>query len=94
MIVIADTSPINYLIQIEQIDVLPSLYGRILVPVSVCDELRRAQAPHDVQRWIANPPNWLEGRTPRHSPDAALLEARLGRERDAILLAKSWAPMN
>ena len=30
MIVIADTSPINYLIWIAQIDVLPKLYGRIL----------------------------------------------------------------
>jgi hypothetical protein len=27
MIVIADTSPINYLVLIEQIEVLPKLYG-------------------------------------------------------------------
>jgi len=38
MIVIADTGPINYLILIEKIDVLPKLYGRILVPPSVRGE--------------------------------------------------------
>ena len=32
MIVIADTSPINYLILIGQIDVLRALYGRVLIP--------------------------------------------------------------
>ena len=32
MTVIADTSPINYLIWIEQVNVLPKLYGRILIP--------------------------------------------------------------
>lgn len=32
MIVVADTTPINYLILIEEIDVLPKLYGRIIIP--------------------------------------------------------------
>lgn len=40
MIVIADTGPINYLILIQEIQILPVLYGRILVPASVCDELK------------------------------------------------------
>lgn len=89
MIVIADTSPINYLILIEKIDVLPKLYGRILVPPSVCDELRSAMAPPGGQRWVAHPPIWLEVQAPSQSPDAALLQARLGAgERDAIILAQ------
>jgi predicted nucleic acid-binding protein len=46
-------------------------------------------APRGVQRWIADPPSWFEVQTPRHSPDAALVQARLGAgERDAILLAQ------
>ena len=32
MIVIADTSPINYLVRINEIDLLPALFGRIIVP--------------------------------------------------------------
>jgi len=89
MIIIADTSPINYLILIEEIDVLPKLYGRILVPPAVCDELRSTMAPRGVQRWIADPPSWFEAQAPSQSPDAALVQARLGAgERDAILLAQ------
>ena len=56
MIVIADTSPINYLILIGEIEILPKLYGRILVPPSVCGELKSLDAPKLVRLWIAQPP--------------------------------------
>lgn len=36
MIVIADTGPINYLILIGEIELLPALYDRVAVPTSVC----------------------------------------------------------
>lgn len=32
MIVVSDTSPINYLILIEQINLLPELFGEIIIP--------------------------------------------------------------
>ena len=32
MIVIADTSPLNYLILIDEIHLLPDLFGRVLLP--------------------------------------------------------------
>ena len=38
MIVVADTTPINYLILIEEIDVLPKLYGRVIIPRAVSEE--------------------------------------------------------
>jgi predicted nucleic acid-binding protein len=89
MIVIADTGPVNYLILIGEIEVLPKLYGRILVPPAVCTELKRLHAPDPVRLWIAKPPPWLETRAPRQAPDAELLKARLDAgERDAILLAQ------
>lgn len=40
MIVVADTSPINYLILIGQIDVLKHLYTRTLIPSAVLAELQ------------------------------------------------------
>ena len=49
MIVIADTGPIDYLILIGKIDVLPVLYHRVLVPTSVCEELKRPRAPEAVR---------------------------------------------
>jgi len=32
MTVVADTSPLNYLVLIDAIDVLPQLFGRVLTP--------------------------------------------------------------
>lgn len=49
MIVVADTSPINYLILIEAIDVLPALYQKIVVPTAVYDELQSDATPAEVR---------------------------------------------
>ena len=38
-VVVADTSPLNYLIQCEAIDVLPRLYQQVVIPQAVFDEL-------------------------------------------------------
>ena len=39
MIVIADTGPLRYLILIEEISLLRSLYGQITIPPAVRSEL-------------------------------------------------------
>jgi predicted nucleic acid-binding protein len=62
MIVIADTGPLNYLILIETANVLQKLYGRVIVPQAVIQELHGAGAPSEVQSWISNLPDWLEVR--------------------------------
>ena len=87
MIVIADTSPINYLILIGEIEVLPALFRRVLVPPSVSEELKRPRAPDVVRMCIAQPPVWLEIRAPGRSPGPDLAHLDAG-ERDAILLAE------
>lgn len=56
MIVISDTSPLNYLILIECIDVLPALYGHVVIPKGVLAELQRDSTPQVVKEWIAAPP--------------------------------------
>ncbi len=50
MIVVADTGPINYLLLIDEISILPSLYGAIIIPPAVRDELGRKRAPECVRR--------------------------------------------
>jgi len=89
MIVVADTSPINYLVSIDEIAVLPKLYGTVIIPPAVRDELSRDRTPEIVRRWIASPPAWLEVRKPTIEPDAELIAAELDAgEFDAILLAQ------
>ena len=39
IVVVADTSPLNYLIQINCDHVLPALYERVFVPTAVVEEL-------------------------------------------------------
>ena len=48
MIVVADASPLNYLVLIDQIDLLPVLYQKVLIPEAVFAELRRPRAPKSV----------------------------------------------
>src|SRR5216684_571006 len=48
-LVVADTGPLNYLVLIEAIDVLPRLFEQILVPAAVYDELAHADAPAPVR---------------------------------------------
>jgi predicted nucleic acid-binding protein len=38
-VVVADTSPLNYLLLIGEISVLPALYGQIVIPQEVMTEL-------------------------------------------------------
>ena len=60
MIVVSDTSPINYLILIEQINLLPELFGEIIIPQAVKIELSDLAAPDPVQTWINQSPEWLK----------------------------------
>jgi predicted nucleic acid-binding protein len=59
MIVVADTGPIHYLIQIDAIDILASLFGHVHVPPAVRDELLAAGAPESTRRWAESPPSWV-----------------------------------
>lgn len=86
MIVVADTSPLNYLILIHEIELLPALYERVLIPEEVDQELLRDQAPLAVRKWAASLPAWCEVRSVAASANPALSELDPG-ERDAILLA-------
>ncbi len=54
-LVVADTGPLNYLILIGQIELLPILFEQIYAPKAVQAELRHADAPEAVRRWIAKP---------------------------------------
>jgi predicted nucleic acid-binding protein len=60
MIVVSDTSPIHYLLLIDQVELLQKLYGRIVIPQVVRDEMLAAGAPLALQQWIRQPPDWLE----------------------------------
>lgn len=86
MIVVADTSPLRYLILIEHVHVLPALYGRVVVPPAVITELNQERTPDVVRVWLANRPIWLQVQAPKEALDFPRSVLGVG-ERDAIALA-------
>ena len=81
--VVADTSPLNYLVLVDQINLLPPLYGRVLIPESVLKELSAIETPQVVRIWARNLSEWIEvsSATPIDHAGLTRLHAR---ERDAI----------
>jgi predicted nucleic acid-binding protein len=84
MIIVSDTSPINYLVLIREIDLLPKLFGKVVVPQAVLDELEHAGTPRAVRDWIASRPQWLEIQNAKTIDQTITLGAG---EREAISLA-------
>ena len=71
MAVVADTGPLNYLILIEAVEVLPRLFSSILIPAIVGDELSHPKTPAPVRSWIGHPPAWLNIEGPGALPATA-----------------------
>lgn len=85
-VVVADTSPVNDLVLIGEIELLPRLYHQIVIPREVFSELRDTGAPPEVRAWAAHYPAWIEIRTAPGSA-TALSELDEG-EASAIALAE------
>lgn len=90
MIVVADSSPIHYLIQIQAVGILEGIYGHVLIPPAVREELLHPSAPEPIRQWVSHPPSWLEVRSPTRAPDESLARLDAG-ERAAIQLAEELA---
>src|SRR5262245_32929763 len=86
MIIISDTSPINYLVLTGDVDILAALFKRVIIPQAVFIEMQHPKTPQVVKAWINNAPAWLEVK----QADASLFtpSKKLGDgEREAIALA-------
>jgi len=59
-VVVADSSPLNYLTLIGSTEVLHRLYGTVIVPQQVIAELIDPSAPDDVRRWASDLPVWID----------------------------------
>jgi predicted nucleic acid-binding protein len=87
-LVVADTSPIFYLLSIGHIDLLPQLFGKVFVPDAVLKELCHPAVPIVLRSWFAGLPAWVDVTRVDAIDDAALQALGAG-ERDAITLALS-----
>jgi predicted nucleic acid-binding protein len=65
VIVVADASPLRYLVWIDEVELIPALYGAVWIPPAAARELSQPATPVKVKRWIGAPPVWLHIRGPK-----------------------------
>src|SRR5262249_3989106 len=83
---VSDTSPLHYLILIQGEHVLPQLFGEVVIPEDVQQELLAPGAPVAVAEWLRRAPAWLRiSARMRAAPDEDLDKLGSG-ERAAIAL--------
>jgi len=86
MIVVADTTPINYLVLIGYPSVLRDLFEEVILPRAVFQELQSPQAPDEIRVWCASVPDWCRVESVTAVP-ADLMHLGAG-EREAIALTE------
>jgi predicted nucleic acid-binding protein len=94
MLIVSDTSPLRYLVEVGAIDALPRLYGEVLTTPQVLNELRQGQFPAVVQQWAKNLPSWLKIESPARvkfadeldEGEATALSLAIERRADVLLV--------
>jgi predicted nucleic acid-binding protein len=94
MLVIADTSPIIVLTNIEHTGIFPALFGTVTIPPQVAEELLRPSRSAVVRDFIANKPAWLHVRAPTvietipflHAGEAAAISLAMELKADLLLI--------
>ncbi len=87
MTVVCNTSPLRYLIAIGHADLIESVFGHVLIPRGVAQELTHSSAPEVLREWMAHSPAWLEIRNVARAPEAELVRRLDHGEAEAIQLA-------
>lgn len=87
---IADTSPLQYLFQLELLDILPTLYGQVLVPEAVFREVAAGRARGVALPVLESLP-WIGFRRVSSAPVLPLVPDLGAGEREVLALAVELA---
>jgi len=60
MIVVADTSPLRYLILINEVELLPQIFGEVVISDAVLSELLHENSPEAIRSFVSNRPEWIK----------------------------------
>jgi len=97
VIAVSDTSPFNYLILLEEIDLLPRLFKEVWIPAAVATELAHPGSPVEVRSWLEVVPPWfriaeeldpsaVRSTPPLHRGEREVIALALARNPDFVLL--------
>ena len=88
MIAVSNTTPLRYLIAVDQEHLLGQVFERVLVPAAVHEELTDAGTPERVRHRVLSLPPWFEVRiVPENTAVTFPVILHRG-ERESILLAE------
>ena len=65
---VSDTTPLHYLILVGKESILETLYGKVIIPPAVMQELSHSSAPDRISNWAKHPPFWVTVATPGSIP--------------------------
>lgn len=93
-IVVADNSPLDVLLRLGHAQLLPLLFGRVIIPSQVEQELLSPHTPDITRQLILTPPEWLEIQTPSyvetiprlHAGEEAAISLALELKADLLLI--------
>src|SRR6266542_4099600 len=88
MVVVADSSPLRYLIVLGEQHLLPDLFGEAWIPSAVLEELSASSTPAGVRAFLRTPPDWLKVRDPGNETLEAIAPELDRGERAALALAR------
>jgi predicted nucleic acid-binding protein len=83
-VVVSDATPLNYLVLIHAVELLPRLFSAVLIPPAVATELSSEGASVPVNDLMSAPPPWLRIISPQQVDHSLGLDAG---ETEAIALA-------
>jgi predicted nucleic acid-binding protein len=63
-VVVADNSPIDVLVRLGCEHLLPTLFGQIVIPRQVQEELLSLHTPRVTRQFVLSPPEWFQVREP------------------------------
>ena len=86
---VSNTTPLRYLIAIEQEHLLGQLFEKVFIPVAVHEELTDSRTPETVRGRVLSMPAWFEVRTVQETQTTTFPVTLHRGERQAILLAEA-----
>jgi predicted nucleic acid-binding protein len=86
---VSNTTPLRYLIAIEQEHLLGELFEKVFVPVAVHEELTDSRTPETVRARVLSMPAWFEVRTVQETETTTFPVTLHRGERQSILLAEA-----
>jgi predicted nucleic acid-binding protein len=86
---VSNTTPLRYLIAIEQENLLGHLFEKVFVPVAVHEELTDSKTPETVRIRVLSMPAWFEVRAVQETHTTTFPVTLHRGERQAILLAEA-----